>query len=73
MNVVIGWGRLTADGAVAVTVEGGGTQTLSGRAVIICAGSAPRAIPGMDIDGVKVITSDQSTNSDAEKLPSGSP
>src|ERR671916_726068 len=40
-----------------------------GRAVIICAGSAPRAIPGMDIDGVKVITSDQSTNSDAEKLP----
>src|SRR5215203_6016685 len=49
--------------------EDGGTQTLSGRAVIICAGSAPRAIPGMDIDGVKVITSDQSTNSDAEKLP----
>ena len=27
------------------------TQTLSGRAVIICAGSAPRAIPGMDVDG----------------------
>ena len=37
--------------------------------MIICAGSAPRAIPGMDVDGVKVITSDQSTNSDAEKLP----
>ena len=69
VNVVFGWGRLTADGAVAVTAEGGGTQTLSGRAVIICAGSAPRAIPGMDVDGVKVITSDQSTNSDAEKLP----
>jgi dihydrolipoamide dehydrogenase len=69
VNVVFGWGRLTADGAVAVTGEDGGTQTLSGRAVIICAGSAPRAIPGMDIDGVKVITSDQSTNSDAEKLP----
>ena len=69
VNVVFGWGQLTADGAVAVTGEDGGTQTLSGRAVIICAGSAPRAIPGMDIDGVKVITSDQSTNSDAEKLP----
>ena len=69
VNVVIGWGRLTADGAVAVTGEDGGTQTLSGRAVIVCAGSAPRAIPGMDVDGVKVITSDQSTNSDADKLP----
>jgi pyruvate/2-oxoglutarate dehydrogenase complex dihydrolipoamide dehydrogenase (E3) component len=74
VNVVIGWGRLTADGAVAVTAEGSGmntgaTQTLSGRAVIICAGSAPRAIPGMDVDGVTVITSDQSTNSDAATLP----
>lgn len=69
VNVVFGWGRLTADGGVAVTGADGATQTLSGRAVVICAGSAPRAIPGMDVDGVKVITSDQSTNSDAERLP----
>jgi dihydrolipoamide dehydrogenase len=69
VTVVTGWGRLTADGAVAVTGDGGGTQTLSGRAVIVCAGSAPRAIPGMDVDGVTVITSDQSTNSDADRLP----
>jgi dihydrolipoamide dehydrogenase len=69
VNVVLGWGRLTADGAVAVTADDGKAQTLSGRAVVVCAGSAPRAIPGMDIDGVKVITSDQSTNSDADKLP----
>src|ERR671921_577950 len=69
VNVVNGWGRLTADGAVAVTGDDGATQTLSGRAVVVCAGSAPRAIPGMDVDGVRVITSDQSTNSDAEKLP----
>jgi len=69
VNVVFGWGRLTKDGAVAVTAEDGSTQTLSGRGVVICAGSAPRAIPGMDVDGVTVITSDQSTNSDADKLP----
>ena len=68
INVVIGWGRLTADGAVAVTADGG-TQTLTGRAVVVCAGSAPRAIPGMDVDGVTVMTSDQSTNSDADRLP----
>src|SRR5919107_3647146 len=69
VNVVNGWGRLTADGGVAVTGDDGTTQTLSGRAVVVCAGSAPRAIPGMDIDGVRVITSDQSTNSDADALP----
>ena len=69
VNVVTGWGRLTADGSVAVAVEGGGTQTLSGRAVVLCAGSAPRAIPGLDVDGVRVVTSDQSTNSDADTLP----
>ena len=68
VNVVNGWGRLTADGAVAVSGNGG-PQTLSGRAVVVCAGSAPRAIPGMDVDGVRVVTSDQATNSDADRLP----
>jgi dihydrolipoamide dehydrogenase len=65
VTIVDGHGRLTADGAV--QVDGG--QTLNGRAVIVCAGSEPRAIPGMDIDGVRVITSDQATNSDADRLP----
>ena len=69
VNVVNGWGRLTTDGAVSVAVEGGGSQTLSGRAVVVCAGSAPRAIPGMEVDGVRVVTSDQATNSDADRLP----
>lgn len=64
VTVVEGHGRLTADGAVAV-----GGETLRGRATIVCAGSVPRAIPGMDIDGVRVITSDQATNSDADRLP----
>ena len=32
-------------------------------------GSVPRAIPGMDVDGVRVITSDQSTNDPAPRLP----
>jgi dihydrolipoamide dehydrogenase len=64
VTVVDGYGRLTADGAVAVN-----GQTLKGKATIICAGSVPRAIPGMDIDGERVITSDHSTNSDADRLP----
>ena len=69
VDVVNGWGRLTADGAVAVSGSEGASQTLSGRAVVVCAGSAPRAIPGMDVDGVTVMTSDQATNSDADRLP----
>lgn len=63
--VVDGFGALTPDGAV--KVDDG--QTLRGRATILTTGSVPRSIPGMDVDGVQVITSDQSTNSDADRLP----
>ena len=44
-------------------------ETLRGRATIITTGSVPRAIPGMEVDGTTVVTSDQSTNSDADRLP----
>ena len=64
VTVVEGRGRLTGDGAVAV-----GDQTLRGRAVIICAGSVPRSLPGMEIDGDRIITSDHATNSDRDALP----
>ncbi|HOZ58702.1 MAG TPA: FAD-dependent oxidoreductase, partial [Nakamurella multipartita] len=64
VQVVIGEGRLLADGSV--SVDG---QTLKGKATILCTGSVPRAIPGMDIDGERIITSDHATNSTADKLP----
>ncbi len=64
VTVVNGHGRLTADGAV--SVEG---QTLRGGATILCTGSVPRSLPGMDIDGVRVISSDHATNSAADRLP----
>ena len=64
VTVFEGRGRLTADGAVSV-----GGETVRGRSVIICSGSAPRVIPGMDIDGSRVITSDHGTNSDRDALP----
>ncbi len=64
VTVVEGHGRLTADGAVSVA-----GQTLRGQATILCTGSVPRSLPGMDIDGVRVVTSDHATNSDAERLP----
>ena len=64
VTVVEGHGRLTADGAVAV--EG---DTLTGRGTIICAGSVPRSLPGMEVDGKRVVTSDHTTNDSSDRLP----
>jgi len=64
VTVIEGHGRLTADGAV--EVDG---QTASAGAVIICTGSAPRSLPGLEIDGDRVISSDHATNSTDASLP----
>ena len=64
VDVVDGHGRLTADGSVAV--DG---QTLRGRSTIICTGSAPRTLPGMEFDGERVVSSDHATNSELTALP----
>jgi dihydrolipoamide dehydrogenase len=68
VTVFQGRGRLTADGAVEVA-SAAGSETVRGKAVIVCTGSAPRGIPGMEVDGDRVITSDHGTNSDRESLP----
>jgi dihydrolipoamide dehydrogenase len=64
VTIIEGHGRLTADGAVDV-----GGQVTSARAVIICTGSVPRTIPGLEIDGDRVISSDHATNSKDASLP----
>ena len=64
VTVVNGFGSLTPSGAVSV-----GGQTLTGKAVIICSGSEPRSLPGLEIDGQRIVTSDHATNSDAASLP----
>jgi dihydrolipoamide dehydrogenase len=64
VTVIDGFGRVTADGGVAV-----GSEVLRGKSVIICVGSVPRGIPGMEIDGERIITSDHATNSDRSALP----
>lgn len=64
VDVITGHGRLTADGAV--EVDG---QTLRGRATIVCTGSAPRTLPGMELDGERVVSSDHATNSELSALP----
>ncbi|MDI3313836.1 MAG: dihydrolipoyl dehydrogenase [Mycobacterium sp.] len=58
VELISGWGRLTASGAVSVD----GT-TLRGRAVILATGSAPRTLPGFEFEGERIVSSDHSTRS----------
>lgn len=60
VEVIRGKGQLTPDGAVAV--DG---SRLTGQGVIIATGSAPKTIPGFEVDGELVVTSDHATRSPA--------
>ena len=65
ITVVQGDGRLTAqDGRPTVTV---GDQTYQARNLILATGSYPRSLPELEIDGVKVVTSEQALRLD--RLP----
>jgi dihydrolipoamide dehydrogenase len=64
VTTFIGTGSLGPDHLVRVD---GGTE-LTGTHVILASGSVPRSIPGFDIDGELVLTSDEVL--DLERLPS---
>ncbi|MFC0861114.1 dihydrolipoyl dehydrogenase [Sphaerimonospora cavernae] len=53
ITVVEGEGRLAGPGRVEV-----GGQVYEGRHVVLATGSAPKSLPGLDIDGDKIINSD---------------
>jgi dihydrolipoamide dehydrogenase len=63
-----GTGTLHADHLVKVTGGESGDVELTGDAVILASGSLPRTIPGFDIDGQLVVTSDELLSID--RLPS---
>src|SRR4051794_4736462 len=59
VTILDGHGRLHADHRV--TVSGGPSRDveLTGAAVVIAPGSLPRTLPGFDVDGKVVMTSDE--------------
>jgi dihydrolipoamide dehydrogenase len=62
VDYVVGKGQIEspADGPVkkvVVTGADGKTQTLTGKAVLICTGAKARPLPGVKVDGDKVLTS----------------
>ena len=59
VTIFSGTGRLEADGTVTV-VDGADAGVLAkGANVILAAGSVPRTLPGFDVDGKIVVTSDE--------------
>ena len=68
-KVTVYAGTGTYEGNRMVRVTGGDEQfELTGDAVILASGSVPRTIPGFDVDGTTVVTSDEMLS--IEKLPS---
>ncbi len=57
VDVIKGFGRLDGSGKVIVDTDEG-TKTVEGRAVILATGSHARSIPGYEIDGNRIVTSD---------------
>ena len=64
ITLIDGTGRLKDNRTVSVTRPDGSTEDVSGKAIIIDTGSRPRAIPGIEFDGTRVINSDHATWAD---------
>ena len=58
VDVIHGHGRLAGPGKVAVDLAEGGSQTIEGNNVILASGSHASSIPGYEIDGTRIVTSD---------------
>jgi dihydrolipoamide dehydrogenase len=65
--LVPGRGELVGPGAVRATAGDGGTRTLEAGAVILATGASPRSLPGVALDGTRVISSDEALRLD--RLP----
>jgi dihydrolipoyl dehydrogenase len=61
VDVLVGNGRLT--GPRTVSVEGVGDVEAT-KALVLATGSVPKGLPGLEIDGVRVITSDHALGLD---------
>lgn len=59
VTTFLGTGSLLPDHRVRVTGNDGTTMEITGRDVVLAAGSVPRTIPGFEVDGSIVMTSDE--------------
>src|SRR4051794_15992031 len=59
VTVLDGYGTLHADHRVTVTGGESGDVELHGEKVVLATGSVPRTLPGFEVDGRLVVTSDE--------------
>jgi dihydrolipoamide dehydrogenase len=67
ITLVPGRGELVSAGAVRVHAPTGAPRTVEGRAVVLAPGAAPKSLPGVALDGRRVISSDDALR--LERLP----
>ena len=53
---ISGSGRLAGEGVVEISMNGKEVDKISGKHVIIATGARPKSLPGIDIDGKKIIS-----------------
>jgi dihydrolipoamide dehydrogenase len=58
VDVVTGFGRIAGHGKVTVAAADGAETTFSAKNLLIATGSAPRSLPGIEIDHKSVLSSD---------------
>ena len=58
-TVFNGFGKIVGKGKIEVTLDGGKTETIETKNIIIATGSVVRPIPGFETDGKQVVNSDQ--------------
>ena len=58
VTVFNGYAKLQLPGKIEVTMDGGKTETIETKNIIIATGSVVRPIPGFETDGARVVNSD---------------
>lgn len=56
IDVIMGTGKLVSANKVSVTLEDGSSQEVSAKNIILATGARSAQIPGMDIDGEKIVS-----------------
>lgn len=64
VDIIEGHGRFAGPGTVAVEQADGAVVELQGGSIILASGSAPATIPGYEIDGTRIVTSDEALDWD---------
>jgi dihydrolipoamide dehydrogenase len=67
ITLVAGRGELAGGGAVRVHAGSGSPRTVEARAVVLATGAEPKSLPGVTIDGQRVLSSDHALR--LERLP----